>query len=73
MPEPTQPTTCPTCNGAGYIEGDFCTSCYGGGSLPVIGVMCMIAKKVVEGNADVLDKCNDILDKCNDILNKLNE
>jgi DnaJ-class molecular chaperone len=55
---------CGTCGGDGYIDGDICSSCYGTGDTPVIGIIPIIVKKVLA----LQETCNDILDKCNDIM-----
>ncbi|MDP2646638.1 MAG: hypothetical protein U1C57_01955 [Candidatus Doudnabacteria bacterium] len=48
MPEPTIPTTCPTCGGPGYLGEELCSTCYGGGSIPLRGVDRHIAKLIVD-------------------------
>lgn len=57
------PSTCPDCGGDGWINGEFCTTCMGGGSVPVTG----INRYLKETYEDLRDKINDVTDKCNDI------
>ena len=57
-------TTCSFCGGDGYIDDTFCTTCMGGGSVPVVGINQYL-KKVFD---DIKDKCNDIKEKVDEIF-----
>lgn len=60
MPE-SEPSTCPDCGGNGITDDKkFCTTCMGGGSLPVIGI-----------NRYLKEKLNKIERKCEEIFAKL--
>ena len=69
---PQVASTCPVCDGDG-LKGEnneeFCDTCMGGGSLPVIGVN----RYIKETTADNIDRMNDALDKLNDIELKVDE
>lgn len=81
----TDPSTCPTCGGDGYIVEfeELCTTCFGSGSTHLQGVAYHTLKylsnvidslsDLVDTLDDVVDKCDDIMDKCNDIFEKVNE
>ncbi len=66
---PELPTTCPVCFGSGFDGGELCTTCFGGGSVPIVGTAYYTLKKAY----DIMDKCNDIMNKCNDIFEKINQ
>lgn len=55
---------CPICLGGGYVGDDVCTTCFGGGLIPINGMIPEILKKL----DDIEDKVNDVMNKCNDIL-----
>ena len=46
------PNTCLDCSGSGYSNQGICTSCYGGGSLPVVGHLVLF--KQLMANLDVI-------------------
>jgi len=50
MPEITESTACtnPDCLGSGYVNDELCPTCFGQGSIPLIGLLSHIAKKSKE-------------------------
>lgn len=46
-------TTCTICGGDGSLDGDLCTECFGQGSLPPIGIFCLIGKKLIDTQTKV--------------------
>ena len=62
MPAP-EPSTCPDCGGDGWQDGEFCITCMGGGSIPVVG----INRYLKEHMSNMEDKLNDIKEKVDEI------
>jgi len=63
MPEETVITTCPECNGTGYTNGEFCTTCFGGGTVPMKGNTAHFAKKLYDliSKVDILQAKVDMI------------
>lgn len=73
MPIENVCTTCLTCNGSGCIDGDLCSNCFGGGTIPVRGIFHMSAKMTSAYMEDALNKLNDIKEKVDEIKEVVDE
>ena len=72
----SDPSTCPTCDSTGYVDGELCTICFGGGTTDLRGTAYHTLKylyDLTETLNDLVDTASDILDKCNDIFEQVSE
>lgn len=69
---PEEPSTCPVCDGDGVeLDGSFCTTCMGGGSVPV--PPSNMHRYFKESQEAVMSEVADVKDKVNDIKQKVDE